>query len=318
MWSRKRRCCSSETGAWPSGTSNAPTSRISSTQPQPLRPRPPATPTIAWSMQDGRAARTPARHNTSGRGSTSPVTRMIQSSSACRCLTTNGSPSISARSMSAPDLPSDAIRGSMLVAAPSSASNDTTAGASPRVAIAPWWPMCLAWAMPLDPQARVLLDQLAAAGDRRLADMTVAEARQTFVLMAALAAPGPDLDEVRDESADGVPVRVYRPAAERPLPGIVYFHGGGFVIGDLATHDATCRDLALRTGMVIVSVDYRLAPEQVFPAAADDAATATRWVHDHAGELGVDVTRIAVAGDSAGGNLAAVATLDARERGGPR
>ena len=164
----------------------------------------------------------------------------------------------------------------------------------------------------------MLLDQLAAAGDRRLADMTVAEARQTFVLMAALAAPGPDLDAVRDESADGVPVRVYRPAAERPLPGIVYFHGGGFVIGDLVTHDATCRDLALRTGMVIVSVDYRLAPEHVFPAAADDAATATRWVHDHAGELGVDATRIAVAGDSAGGNLAAVAALDARERGGPR
>jgi len=171
--------------------------------------------------------------------------------------------------------------------------------------------------MPLDPQAQVLLDQLAAAGDRKLADMTVAEARQTFALMAALATPGPDLDEARNESADGVPVRVYRPTADRPLPAIVYFHGGGFVIGDLATHDATCRDLALRTGMVVVSVDYRLAPEHVFPAAADDASTATRWVHDHAGELGVDPARIAVAGDSAGGNLAAVATLDARERGGP-
>ena len=121
--------------------------------------------------------------------------------------------------------------------------------------------------------------------------------------------PGPEGD---------IPVRVYRPATEGPYPGIVYFHGGGFVICDLDSHDGACRRLVNAIDAVVVSVDYRLAPEHRWPAAADDAAAALQWVADHADELGIDPSRLAVAGDSAGGNLSAVAALMARDQGGPR
>jgi acetyl esterase len=112
-------------------------------------------------------------------------------------------------------------------------------------------------------------------------------------------------------------VRVYRPAADDPLPVVVYFHGGGWVIGDIATHDTTCQRLAAGVPAVVVSVDYRLAPEHRFPAAVDDCDAATAWVSAHAAELGGDATRLAVAGDSAGGNLAAVVALRARHAHGP-
>jgi acetyl esterase len=115
-----------------------------------------------------------------------------------------------------------------------------------------------------------------------------------------------------------VRVRVIHPVETSPsarLPGLVFFHGGGWVIGDLDTHDTLCRELALAAGVVVVSVDYRLAPEHPFPAAVDDCVAATRWTHAHAAELGIDGQRLAVGGDSAGGNLAAVVALILRDEG---
>jgi len=134
----------------------------------------------------------------------------------------------------------------------------------------------------------------------------------------------PEIGAVRNITADGpggpIPLRVYRPAgatAGTPLPALVYFHGGGWVIGDLDTHDVQCRQLTAEAGITVVAVDYRLAPEHKFPAAVDDAWAATRWVAEHGSELGVDARRLAVAGDSAGGNLAAVVALLARDAGAP-
>jgi acetyl esterase len=141
---------------------------------------------------------------------------------------------------------------------------------------------------------------------------------------SALASPGgAEMAEVVDRVIPGpdggdLPIRSYRPlgAAERP-PVIVYLHGGGWTIGDLETHDEPCRALAAGTGAVVISVDYRLAPEHRFPDALDDAYAAVCFIADNADELGVDVERLVVAGDSAGGNLAAVVSLMARDRSGP-
>jgi acetyl esterase len=132
--------------------------------------------------------------------------------------------------------------------------------------------------------------------------------------------PGDPVYQVVDRRIDGpggeIPLRVYRPG-----PGtravIVFFHGGGWAIGNLESHDALCRSLANATGAVVVAVDYRLAPEHIFPAAADDSLAATKWVAEHSDELDVDPGRLAVMGDSAGGNLAAVVSLMARDSGGP-
>jgi acetyl esterase len=125
--------------------------------------------------------------------------------------------------------------------------------------------------------------------------------------------------EDRKIPGDGglIPVRIYRPSAASPLPALVFFHGGGFVIGGLDSSDRVCRALANGSGCVVVSVDYRLAPEHPFPAAADDAFAATAWVASRAADLGIDPTLIAVGGESAGGNLAAVVALRARDAGGP-
>lgn len=117
--------------------------------------------------------------------------------------------------------------------------------------------------------------------------------------------------------AGPIPIRIYRPDADSPLPVLVYFHGGGFVIGDIGTHDTTCQQLAVRIPAVVVSVDYRLAPEHPYPAAVEDCLAATRWARDHAGEFGADGHRVAVAGDSAGGSLAAVVSLRCRDAGDP-
>lgn len=121
--------------------------------------------------------------------------------------------------------------------------------------------------------------------------------------------------------AGAIPVRIYHPlqpaAAGTALPVLVYFHGGGFVLCDLDSHDSCCRRLANGIGAVVVSVDYRLAPEHPYPAAVEDAWAATEWAAAHAGELGGDPARLVVAGDSAGGNLAAVVAMTARDRGGP-
>ena len=120
--------------------------------------------------------------------------------------------------------------------------------------------------------------------------------------------PAPQIGAVRDVTADGpvgaIPLRVYRPAGvpdATRLPAHVYFHGGGWVIGDIETHDVLCRQLTAEAGVAVVSVDYRLAPEHKFPASVDDAWAATRWVAGHADELGVDARRLSVGGDSAGG-----------------
>jgi acetyl esterase len=129
------------------------------------------------------------------------------------------------------------------------------------------------------------------------------------------------VDQVRDLKIPGpaceIPIRIYSPTAQSPAPALIYFHGGGWVLGDLESHDHVCRALANSASCVVLSVDYRLAPEHKFPAAVDDSYAATQWIAEHAGELGVDPSRIAVGGDSAGGNLAAVVSQLARDRGGP-
>jgi acetyl esterase len=132
--------------------------------------------------------------------------------------------------------------------------------------------------------------------------------------------PGDPVHEVSDRRIEGpggeIPIRVYRPG-EGTRAVIVFFHGGGWAIGDLDSHDALCRSLANATGAVVVAVDYRLAPEHRFPAAADDSLAATQWVAAHREELDVDPARLAVMGDSAGGNLAHVVALMARDGDGP-
>jgi acetyl esterase len=124
-------------------------------------------------------------------------------------------------------------------------------------------------------------------------------------------------DRVIAGPAGDVPVRIYTPDAPAPRPVVAFFHGGGFVICSVETHDGLARRLTNALGAVVVSVEYRLAPEARCPAAAEDCYAATQWVHEHAAELGADPARLMVAGDSAGGNLAAVVSLMAREQGGP-
>jgi acetyl esterase len=114
-----------------------------------------------------------------------------------------------------------------------------------------------------------------------------------------------------------LPVRLYYARSDSPLPVLVYFHGGGFVLGDLDIYDSVARSLAAAAGCIVMSVGYRLAPEHPFPAAVDDCLAAVRWVASHAAEIGADAARIAVGGDSAGGNLATVVALRVRDEGGP-
>jgi acetyl esterase len=171
--------------------------------------------------------------------------------------------------------------------------------------------------MPLDPQIQALLAQMAEQGGKSPESMTVAESRGMIAELAGLAGPPVELPQVRDASAADVPVRIYTPPGEGPLPVLVYYHGGGWVIGDLESHDGVCRTLAARSGALVVAVDYRLAPEHRFPAAVDDAYAALTWVADKIGDYGGDATRIAVGGDSAGGNLSAVVAQLAKQRGGP-
>ena len=175
--------------------------------------------------------------------------------------------------------------------------------------------------MPLDPQARVLLDKLAAAEAPPLQDMTVDEARLANLKLFATRGEPEAVQAVDNRSipgpAGGIPVRLYTPHGTGPFPVLVFFHGGGWVVGNLETHDAQCRALANGAACLVVSVDYRLAPEHKFPAAIDDCDAATQWVAEHAAELNGDPARIAVGGDSAGGNLAAVVALRCRDRGTP-
>lgn len=166
----------------------------------------------------------------------------------------------------------------------------------------------------LDPQARELLDRLAVAGAARPHQCTPEQARANYEAgTPALCGPREPVDEVTDHDAGGVPARIYRPGGDGPLPTLVWLHGGGWVVGSLHSHDALCRRLANRTGCAVVAVDYRLAPEHPFPAAVDDTLSAIRWLAEHGGGLGLDPSRLAVGGDSAGGNLAAVAARRLRD-----
>jgi acetyl esterase len=160
--------------------------------------------------------------------------------------------------------------------------------------------------MPLDPAAQQLLATFEEMGIPPFEELTPESARATFAAFKDLAPPGPEMASVEDRTVEGVPVRSYRPEGEGPLPVLVWFHGGGWVIGSVEESDVTARTLADRSGAIVVSVDYRLAPEHPFPAAPDDCIAVTRWVLDHAAELGGDGGRVAIGGDSAGGNLAAV------------
>ena len=174
--------------------------------------------------------------------------------------------------------------------------------------------------MPLDPKAKAVIDMMA---QMRFPPWSELDAVTCRAIMDGGRFPPPDLplaeivDRMIATPGADLGVRIYRASLDGNQPAIVYFHGGGFVIGNLESHDGTCRRLAHAVGCTVISVDYRLAPEHKFPAAADDAYAATQWVADNAAALGIDPARLAVAGDSAGGNLAAVAALLARDRGGP-
>ena len=174
--------------------------------------------------------------------------------------------------------------------------------------------------MPLDPDVKTVLDLLASLGNPPMSEVTPAEARAMY---DAFRTPGGDQTvQTQDVTIEGphgdIPARVYTPAGgEGPRPIVVHYHGGGWVIGSVETHDPTCRDLAAAADGIVVSVDYRLAPEHPFPVPLDEAYAALEWVAAKAADLGGDAGRLAVAGDSAGGNLAAALCLLARERGGP-
>jgi len=178
--------------------------------------------------------------------------------------------------------------------------------------------------MPLDPQAKIMIDAMKSMGvELHTPGITPDEMRRQMEERRVPPVGVPEMAKVEDRTipaADGaeIPVRIYWPtAAPGPHPVVVFFHGGGWVIGNIESHDSTVKALAEASGMVFVSVDYRLAPEHKFPTPPEDCFAATKWVAENADELGVDASRLAVAGDSAGGNLAAAVTLMARERGGP-
>lgn len=172
----------------------------------------------------------------------------------------------------------------------------------------------------MDPQVRDFLAAAKAAPQPPIDTIPIATARQQFARLTPIFHPYVEVARVVDlKTGGGVPLRVYQPAGRHrgPQPGIVYFHGGGWVMGDLDTHDTLCRHLANHAGAVVVAVDYRLAPEHPFPAAFEDAFAAVQHISENATALGVDPAKLAVAGDSAGGNLAAAVALKARDLGGP-
>jgi len=175
--------------------------------------------------------------------------------------------------------------------------------------------------MALDPQAKLLLDQMASMGTPPLQAMAVPDARTMMESMSGLIGEGEAVAHVEDRRIPGpagaIPVRLYRPEATGPLPLLVYFHGGGWVLGGLASHDVVCRSLANAAGCAVLAIDYRLAPEHTFPAAVDDCYAAASWAVANAKSLDADPARVAIGGDSAGGNLTAVVAQLARDRGGP-
>lgn len=177
--------------------------------------------------------------------------------------------------------------------------------------------------MPLDPQARAYLDAGAVLGLKAPRDSTPEESRAGALKRRHhFGIPPIPVAKVEDRTVPGpdgdIPIQIYMPEAAGPLPVLVYYHGGGWVSGCIETHENACRALANQTPCVVVSVEYRRAPETKFPGPLEDCYAATAWVSEHAAELGADPARLAVGGDSAGGNLAAAVALAARERGGPK
>jgi acetyl esterase len=173
--------------------------------------------------------------------------------------------------------------------------------------------------MPVDPQIQALLDK--GMGVPATHTLSVPEARAQYEARVALMAPPAAVAAVDERSIAGpggpLRLRVYRPFGTGPFPLLVFFHGSGFVLCSLDTHDGMCRNLCAGAGCVVVSVDYRLAPEHKFPAPLDDCVCATHWAVQHAEQLSADGTRVVLAGDSAGGNLAAATALRLRDEGGP-
>ncbi|MSO91542.1 MAG: alpha/beta hydrolase [Acetobacteraceae bacterium] len=174
--------------------------------------------------------------------------------------------------------------------------------------------------MPVDPQIQKILDLVATLPPMHT--LSVTEARERMEKRPAeglrIAPVAHVADRLIVRPGGSLPLRIYTPIGTGPFPIITFFHGSGFVVCSLDTHDAICRNLCGGSDAVVVSVDYRLAPEHKFPAAPDDCLFATRWIAEHAAELGGDAARIVVAGDSAGGNLAAVTALRIRDEGGPK
>jgi acetyl esterase len=176
----------------------------------------------------------------------------------------------------------------------------------------------------LDPDAAAVLAAFREAGRPSYETLSPPEAREWYLKARLVAHPEPPvLASVKAMTVPGpagaIPVRIYTPKllrqADGMAPALLFFHGGGWVIGDLDSHDVVCRTLAVQGEMIVISVDYRLAPEHKFPAAIDDALAATQWIADNAIQLNIDASRISVGGDSAGGNLAAIVAIEARERG---
>ena len=175
----------------------------------------------------------------------------------------------------------------------------------------------------LDPDAAAVYKAFLEANRPPYENGTPAQAREMYLAARFVSNPEPPLESARELSIPAphgsIPARIYTPRTLRKKDGLapclVFFHGGGWVIGNLDSHDVICRKLAHEGELIVISVDYRLAPEHRFPAAVDDALTATQWVASHARELGIDAARLSVGGDSAGGNLAAVTALAARAKG---
>lgn len=174
--------------------------------------------------------------------------------------------------------------------------------------------------MPVNPKIQYFLDQMNTMPTTSMDQLTPEAMRMSENLqMAALQKEPVEKVEDRTISLAGrdIPIRIYTPKGQAPFPALVFYHGGGWVVGSIESHDAVCRELANLADCMVISVEYRLAPEHKFPAAVEDSYESLEWIASHATELGIDPDRIAVGGDSAGGNLATVACLIAKERGGP-
>ncbi|MBM3946737.1 MAG: alpha/beta hydrolase [SAR202 cluster bacterium] len=172
--------------------------------------------------------------------------------------------------------------------------------------------------MPLDPQQKAILDAMAA----RRADPNATPQQRRDAMKSMPRPQGPAVYQTADRTipgpVGGIPIRVYTPVGAGPFPVLVWFHGGGWVVGDIEMSDATARQLCVNAECIVVNVDYRLAPEHKFPIPAEECYAATVWTHKNGAMHNIDTSRIAVGGDSAGGNLAAAVALMAKERGGPK